>query len=189
MFGVLFEFPDKSVANMPAPAWRERGVCVRICERSCVYVHVGACGEINAAGWDQSNPTESKKSTAGVQSRESAWKLESPHTRIPLALGQDQQKDLWQFWYKNRNWFREKEQDRRKSVPQKDSFFCTRFCAYCEMDSFIKGGRHYLPKACTQACKQMNKSVIQMKRACGRVPVNRLIIANLSHVKRAWVLS
>lgn len=68
-------------------------------------------------------------------------------------------------------------------VPQKDFFTC--FCAYCEMDTFIKGGRHYLPKACTQACKQMNKSVIQMKQACGGVPVNRLIMANLSHVKRA----
>lgn len=70
-------------------------------------------------------------------------------------------------------------------VPQKEFFFWPRFFAYCEMDTFIKGGRHYLPKACAQACKQMNKSVIQMKRACGGVPVNRLIMANLSHVKRA----
>lgn len=79
---------------------------------------------------------------------------------------------------------------RRKGVgrteecaPQKD-FFARSF-AYCEMDIFIKGGRHYLPKACTQACKQMNKSVIQKKQACGGVLVNRLIMANLSHVKRA----
>lgn len=188
MFGARFEFPVWSTANMPALACRRGGVCVCVCVH--VYVHVGACGEINAAGWDQSNPTESKKSTAGVQSRESAWKWESPCTRIPLALGQDQRKDLWQFWYKNRNWFGEKEQDRRKSVPTcvpKMFFAC--FCPYCEMDTFIKGGRHYLPKACAQACKQMNKSVIQMKQPCGGVPVNRLIIANLSHVKRARVLS
>lgn len=44
---------------MPAPGCREWGVCVcaHVCERSCAYVHVWACGEINAAGWDQSNPT------------------------------------------------------------------------------------------------------------------------------------
>lgn len=66
---------------------------------------------------------------------------------------------------------------------------CVRFCVFHEMDAFIKGGRHYLPKACAQSCKQMNESVIQMKRACGGVPVNRLIMTNLTHVKRPRVVS
>lgn len=63
-----------------------------------------------------------------------------------------------------------------KSVPQKEYIyiFFACFYAYYVMDTFIKCGRHCLPKACTQACKQMNKSVIQMKQAWGRVPVNRL---------------
>lgn len=78
-------------------------------------------------------------------------------------------------------------------VHEKDgeNCLCVRacFCVFREMDTFIKGGRRYLPKACAQPCKQMNESVIQMKRACGGVPVNRLIMTNLTHVKRARVVS
>lgn len=158
-------------------------VCVRSCVCACRGMWGNQCSRMRPKQFNRVKEVNGRSAVEGIRMEIritlhtdsiSAW---ARPAKRPLTILIQKQKLVW-----------------RKGTGQTEEcaymfFFPTCFCAYCEMDTFIKGGRHYLPKACAQACKQMNKSVIQMKQACGGVPVNRLIIANLSHVKRARVLS